>query len=129
MGNNRNRKRKRARKPPSKAAKKFKDGGPYVGNDEISTSGPSGAKIGDQSANFGASTEKINTEKTAGTIFMDLSVLFGVFDDILKCPECGSNTSSHVDMKKKNGFSTYVVLECQNLECEWKYCFNTRAFL
>jgi hypothetical protein len=49
---------------------------------------------------------------------MDLSVLFGVFDDILKCPECGG-------MKKKNGFSNYVVLECQNLECEWKYCFNT----
>ena len=56
---------------------------------------------------------------------MDLSILFAVFNDILKCPECGSNMNSHVDMRKKNGFSNYIVLECQSLECEWKYCFNT----
>ncbi len=118
MGNTRNRKRKSVRITPSKAAKKFKDGGP---SREIP--GSSGVKIGDQTANFGVYSEKIQAVK-AGTIFMDLSILFAVFNDILKCPECGSNMNSHVDMRK-NGFSDYIVLECQSLECEWKYCFNT----
>lgn len=56
---------------------------------------------------------------------MDLSVLFGVFDDILKCPECGGDTISHNDMKKRNGYSNYVVLQCKNMDCEWKHCFHT----
>ena len=117
MRNTRN--RKSVRITPSKAAKIFKDGGP---SREIPE--PSGVKIGDQTANFGVYSEKIEAAK-AGTIFMDLSILFAVFNDILKCPECGSNMNSHVDMRKKNGFSNYTVLECQSLECEWKYCFNT----
>ena len=33
--------------------------------------------------------------------------------------------SSHIDMKKKNGFSHYIVLQCDNTECDWKYCFHT----
>ena len=81
MGNSRNRKRKSVRIPPSKTAKKFKDGRPSNENP-----GPSGVKIGDQSANFGGNTEKIDSVKV-GTIFMDLSVLFSLFDGILKCPE------------------------------------------
>lgn len=65
--------------------------------------GPSGVKIGDQSANNVSGGENIVSVKK-GTIFMDLSVLFGVFD-VLKCTECGSNTNSHIDMEK-NIFST-----------------------
>ena len=33
--------------------------------------------------------------------------------------------SSHIDMKKKNGFSHYIVLQCNNTECDWKHCFHT----
>ena len=98
--------------PPSKAAKRFKDGGP---SREIP--GPSGVKIGDQTAIFGDYSEKIEAVKE-GMIFIDLSILFAVFECILKCPECGINMNSLVDMRKKNGFSNYIVLECQNLECE-----------
>ena len=40
-----------------------------------------------------------------GMIFMYLSLLFGVFDEILKCPKCDGKMDSHVDMRKKNGYS------------------------
>jgi DNA-directed RNA polymerase subunit M/transcription elongation factor TFIIS len=54
---------------------------------------------------------------------MDFSILFSVFDDILKCPECGNDMNSHADMKKKHGYSQYIVLQCK--ECDWKYYFNS----
>ena len=31
--------------------------------------------------------------------------------------------NSHVDMKKKHGYSHYIVLQCMG--CDWKYCFNS----
>ena len=31
--------------------------------------------------------------------------------------------TSHVDMRKKHGYSHYIVLQCE--ACEWKYCFYT----
>ena len=104
--------------PPSKAAEKFKDGGR---SREIA--GPSGVKIGDQAANVEDYSKNIEPVK-AGTIFMDLSILFVVFDDILKCPACCSKMNSNVDVRK-NGFSNHIVLECKNLEGEWTNCFNT----
>lgn len=55
-------------------------------------------KIGGQNR---VHTENINVVKE-GTIFMELSVLFGVFDDIFKRPECDMN--SHVHLKKKMAF-------------------------
>ncbi len=79
MGNPQNRKRKRVRKPPFKMAKKFKHGG----EPREKEAGPSGAKIGAQTANFGVNSENIDTIRE-GTVFMDLSILFGVFDEILK---------------------------------------------
>ena len=45
MGNPKNRARKRARIPPSKKAKKFKDGEPRD-KEAVPEPGPSGAKIG-----------------------------------------------------------------------------------
>ena len=54
---------------------------------------------------------------------MDLSILFSVFDDILKCPECGNDMNLHADMKKKHCYSQYIVLQCK--ECDWKYYFNS----
>ena len=54
---------------------------------------------------------------------MDFSILFSVFDDILKCPECGNDMNSHADMKKKHCYSQYIVLQCK--ECDWKYYFNS----
>ena len=65
----------------------------------------------------------MDTVLKEGTIFMDLSVLFQVFDNILKCPECGGEMSSHIDTKKKNGHD--IVLQCKSMECEWKHCFRT----
>jgi RNase P subunit RPR2 len=31
--------------------------------------------------------------------------------------------NSHVDMKKKHGYSHYIVLQCKG--CDWKYSFNS----
>ena len=76
-------------------------------------------KIGDNSQKFRENPGLTDSVKE-GIVFMDLGVLFNVFDDILRCPECGGNTTCHVDMKKKNGFSHYLVLECNSAECEWK---------
>ena len=121
MGNPHNRARKRARIPPSKKAKKFKHGEPRD-KEAVPEPGPSGAKIGAQNENFGMNSENIDTIRE-GNIFMDLSILFAVFDDFLKCPECGQNVTSHVDMKQKHGYSHYIILQCTT--CEWKYCFNT----
>ena len=28
-------------------------------------------------------------------------------------------------MKKKCGYSNYIVLQCKNMECGWKYSFNS----
>ena len=78
-------------------------------------------KIGDVSGEF-----SVNRENSAsGIIFMDLAVLFGVFNQVLKCPECGDNMTSHVDLKKKHGFAHHTVLQCDSLEYEWKYCFSS----
>ena len=52
----------------------------------------------------------------------DLSILFAVFDDFLKCPECGQDVTSHVDVKQKHGYSHCIILQCT--ACEWKYCFK-----
>jgi hypothetical protein len=122
MGNNRNRKRKAVRTPPSKKAKIPKHGD--VGGEDDVSQGASGVKIGNQSAKFGVSSTPIETTRE-GTIFIDLSLLFGVFDELLKCPECDGCVTSHVDIKKKNGFSHYIVLQCNNENCSWKYCFNS----
>ena len=119
MGNTRNRKRKRARVAWQKSAKKFKDGEPCDQN-----AGPSKMKIGDVEGKFGENSGSMDSGKE-GTLFMDMSVLFGVFDQVLKCPECGHKMTSHIDMKKKHGFSHYIVLECEHTECDWKYCFHT----
>ena len=93
MGNGRNRKRKRARIPPSKNGKKIKDG---TNLKMIKT-------LGDVSGIFRDNichTDRVEE----GTVFMDLFILFGIFSEVLKCPECGDNMTCHVDMKKKNGF-------------------------
>ena len=117
MGNLRNRKRKRARVPPTRPAKTFKDG-ESSGSLFAQEAGPSAAKIGAKKV---VSTEKVDISKE-GTVFMDLSILFGVFD-ILKCPDCCDDIKSYVDMRKKHGYSHYIVLECSS--CEWKHCFHT----
>ena len=56
---------------------------------------------------------------------MDLSVLFNIFETVLKCPECGNDMNSHLDLKKKSGYAHYILLQCTNMECEWKYSFST----
>ena len=120
MGNTRNRSRKKAIIPPSKRRKIIQDGGSTYKNP-----GPSAKKIGENTAKFDDISAGMSTNLKEGTIFMDLSALFGVFDDILKCPECGGDIDSHVDLKKKHGFSHYIVIECKAVECDWKHCFST----
>ena len=118
MANKQNRSRKRKRKAPSKMAKKFKHGDKPRGED----AGLSGAKIGAQTAKIGANSVNMDTVRK-GTVFMDLSILFRVFDNILKCPDRGEEMKSHVDMRKKLGYAHYISLQC--VACDWKYCFNT----
>ena len=97
-----------------KGAKKFKNGDEPRGKD----AGPSGAKIGAQTAKTGANSVNIDTVKE-GTVFMDLSILFGGLDNILKSPDCGKEMKSHVDMRKKHGYAHYISCSV------WKYCFYT----
>ena len=102
----------------SEMAKKFKHGDEPRAKD----AGPSGAKISAQTAKIGANSVNMDAVRE-GTVFMDLSILFGVFDNILKCPDCGEEMKSHVDMRKKHGYAHYISLQC--VACDWKYCFNT----
>ena len=120
MGNSRNRSQKKKRIPPSKRSKKIQDGRP-----NYKDRGPSSTKISKYTAIVSGILGNMDTVIKEGTIFMDLSVLFQVFDNILKCPECGGEMSSHIDTKKKNGYSHYIVLQCKSMKCEWKHCFNT----
>ena len=118
MGNSKNRTRKKKRIPPLKKTKKFQHGEP-----SYKDPGPSAEKIAQNTAKFSGIFPNKETALKEGTIVIDLSVLFGVFDGLLKCPEC--DTSLHIDIKKRNGYSNYVVLQCKDMDCEWKHCFNT----
>ena len=120
MGSSRNRSQKKKRIPPCKSAKKIQDGGP-----NFKDPGPSSKKISKNTAIVSGILANMDTELKEGTIFMDLSVLSQVFDNILKCPDCGGEMSSHIDTKKKNGYCHYIVLQCKSIECEWKHCFDT----
>ena len=122
MGNTRNRKKPRI--PPAKKAKKFKDG--RISDTVI---GPSAQKIAKSSAQMSVNSPNVNTKVKEGTVFMALSVLFSIFDDILKCPECGSDMDSQVDLLRKNGFSTHIVLQCKSSECEFQYIQEARPLL
>ncbi len=78
MGNSKNRSRKNARTTPSKKRQIIQDGGsPYK------NPGPSGTKIGQNTAKLKCFSAGTSTNLKEGTIFMDLSALFSVFDDIL----------------------------------------------
>ena len=118
MGNSRNRARKKSRSSLARKRKNIQDGVP-----SYKDPGPSAKKIDKNVAKYAGISTGVSTNLKEGTIFMDLSVLFGVFEDVMKCPECTSEISSHVDMNKKNGYSHYIV--CKSTECDWKYCFNT----
>jgi hypothetical protein len=96
MGNPQNRKRKKKRIPPSKGSKKLKDGG----QPSSQNMGASQTKLADSHGKFGENSGDSDSVKE-GTIFMDVQVLFGVFDEVLRCPDCGKHITSHVDMKKK----------------------------
>ena len=83
-GNPQNRKRKKKRIPPSKRARKFKDGEPSCQNP-----GPSQAKLGNFTSEVGENHGQGDSVKE-GTIFIDVEVLFRVFGEVLKCPDCGN---------------------------------------
>ena len=87
-------------------------------------SGPSAKKIGKNTKALRDMSKNIDSTVKEGTIFMDLSILFSEFN-VLKCPDCGCDIDSHVDMKKKCGYSNYIVLQCKNMESGWKYSFNS----
>ena len=65
---------------------------------------PNGEEAGPSAANIGVNSENMDTVRE-GTVFIDLSVLFGVFDEVLKCRDCGEEMKSHVDMRKKHGYA------------------------
>jgi hypothetical protein len=119
MGNLRNRSRKKRKIPPSRKRVENQDGGP-----KYKDPGPSAKKIGKNTEALRDMSKNIDSTLKEGTIFMDLSILFNVFN-VLKCPDCSCDIDSHVDMKKKCGYSNYIVLQCKNMECGWKYSFNS----
>ena len=82
MGNSRNRKRKKARIPPCKKVKKLK----HAETSNIEKPGQSEMKIGDNSQKFCENLGLTDSVKE-GIVFMDLGVLFNIFNDILRCPE------------------------------------------
>lgn len=88
MGSSRNRARKRSRRSLSKKAKKIQDGVP---NYNYKDPGPSAKKIDKNIAKFKRISTDVSPDLKEGTIFMDLSALFNVFDAILMCPECNSD--------------------------------------
>ena len=83
--------------------------------------GPSKTKIIDTEMIFDGNTGD-DGSANEGIIFMDLAVLFGIFNQVLKCPYFSNDITSHIDLKK-HGFAHYTVVQC--VECEWKYCFFT----
>ena len=121
MGNSRNRSRKKRKIPPPRKQVVKQHGEPS--QPAYKDSGPSAKKIGKNTEALRDMSEIIDTTVKEGTIFMDLSILFSVFH-VLKCPDCGCDIDSHVDMKKC-GYSNYIVLQCKNMECGWKYSFNS----
>jgi hypothetical protein len=120
MGNSKNRARKKRKNPPPRNRNIIQDGEP-----SYKDPGPSARKISHNTEVLHGLSKNIGSTLKEGTIFMDLSILFNVFDHVLKCPDCGCDIESHVDIKKKCGYSHYIVLQCKNTECEWKYAFNT----
>ena len=60
---------------------------------------------------------------------MDLLVLFGVFNQVLKCLEYGNNMTDHWWLPMltwKRRIASPITLSCNDsMECEWKYCFYT----
>jgi hypothetical protein len=120
MGNTKNRARKKRKIPPPRKRSIIQDGEP-----SYKDPGPSARKISQNTEVLHRLSENIGSTLKEGTIFMDLSILFNVFDNVLKCPDCQCDIEAHVDMKKKCGFSHYIVLQCKNMDCEWKYSFNT----
>ena len=120
MGNSKNRARKKKKIPPSRKKNIIQDGGP-----SYKDRGPSAKKISQNTELLRGITENIDSTVKEGTILMDLSILCNVFDNVLKCPDCGCDIKSHADMKKKCGYSNYLVLQCESMECDWEYSFNT----
>jgi hypothetical protein len=120
MGILRNRARKKERFHRQRKRNIIQDGEP-----SYKDPGPSARKHSQNTELIRGLSKNIDSTLKEGTIFMDLSILFNVFDQVLKCPDCGCDIDSHVDMRKKCGYSNYIVLQCKNMECDWKYSFNT----
>ena len=66
-------------------------------------------KLGDVNGKFCDNASHTNRVKE-GTVFMDLFILFGTFNEILKRSECGYNMTSHVDMRKNAVMYPIMVL-------------------
>ena len=109
IGNSRNRSRKKRKIPPSSKGVVNQDSKP-----RYKYPGPSGKKIGMSAEAFREMSKNIDSAIKEGTIFMDLSILFDVFD-VLKCPDCGCDNDSHVELKKKSGHSNYIVSQRKNI--------------
>ena len=99
MGNSKNRARKKRKIPPSRKKNIIQDSGP-----SYKDPGFPAKKISQNTELLRGITENVDSTLKEGTIFMDLSILFNVFDNVLKCPDCGCDIKSHVDMKKKCGY-------------------------
>ena len=122
MGSSRNQSRKKRKIPPSRKRVVNQDGKPSWPT--YKDPGPSARKIGKNAEALCDKSEPIANILKEGTIFMDLYILFNVFN-VLKCPDCSCDIDSHVDMKNKCGYSNYIVLQCENIECGWRHSFNS----
>ena len=112
MGSSRNRSRRKRKIPPSRKRVVNQDGKPS--RPTYKDPGPSARKIGKNAEALHNKSEPIANILKEGTIFMDLYILFNVFN-VLKCPNSSCDIDSHVDMKNKCGYSNYIVLQCENV--------------
>ena len=85
--------REKKKIPQSTKKNIIQDGGP-----SYKDSGPSAKKISQNTELLRGMTENIGSTVKEGTILMGLSILCNVFDNVLKCPDCGCDIKSHADM-------------------------------
>ena len=62
---------------------------------------------------------------------MDVSVLFSVMNEFIKCPRCGFSIESKLQMDGigKQGLAIPIKIFCRSLSCKWNYIFYSSTLV